>query len=134
MRRALLIALMTGLLLGAMVMPAQAKNPECRFGTGNRAMRQTVWCVSHRLHETGAFRRTALYVAARESGFNAGATNSYSGACGIYQHIPHYWPGRFHAFGAQRWGRMSPSCYNGRSNIIVSLTMAKRGGWGPWSM
>lgn len=113
---------------------AEAKNPECRFGVGNRAMRQTIWCVSHKLRADGGFRRTALYVAGRESGFNASATNDYSGACGIYQHIPSYWPGRYRAYSAPRWGAMGSSCYNGRTNIIVGLTMAKRGGWGPWSL
>lgn len=121
-------------LLASSVTHAEAKNPECRFGTGHRAMRKTIWCVTNKLHESGAFRRTALYVANRESGFYAGAVNPYSGACGIYQHIPSYWPGRYRAYSAPRWGSMGESCFNGRTNIIVGLTMAKHGGWGPWSL
>lgn len=128
----LTLSLALGLTVSSWTGQAEAKNPECRFGLGHRAMRQTIWCVSHKLRTSGAFRRTALYVADRESGFYAGATNSSSGACGIYQHLPSYWPGRYRAYSAPRWGSMGPSCYNGRTNVIVGLTMAKRGGWGPW--
>lgn len=124
-------AISVSLLVSVLVSPAVAKNPECRFGTGTRAMRQTVWCVSHKLNMSVHY---PLYVAYRESKFQARARNDYSGACGIYQHIPSYWPGRFATYyGHKRWGSASSSCYSGRTNIIVALTMAHRGGWGPWS-
>jgi hypothetical protein len=114
---------------------AHAKNVECRFGIGHRAVKRTIWCVSHKLNEPGSFRRTALYVAGRESGFYARAVNSSSGTCGVFQHQPHLWPGRFASYRApKRFGRMAPSCFSGRTNVIVSLLMAKRGGWGPWAM
>lgn len=133
MRKLLIVA---GIVAVVIASPgaARAKNAECRFGTGHRAMRQTIWCVTNKLHTGGEFRRTALYVANRESGFYAGATNSSSGACGIFQHIPSYWPGRYAAFSPGRWGSMGTSCYCGRTNIIVSVHMAMRGGWSPWSM
>lgn len=117
-----------------LTIPAHAANPECRFGTGHKAMRRTIWCVTNKLGTGGAFRRTALYVAARESGFYAGAVNGSSGAAGIYQHLPSYWPGRYVAYSPRRFAPMPASVFNGRTNIIVSMLMARRGGWGPWSM
>lgn len=86
----------------------------------------THWPVSH---------STADYVAERESGLYWHATNSTSGACGIYQHLPRYWPGRVASFNdaAPRWD-LAPSCYNARSNILVAIRMARSGGWSPWSV
>ncbi len=110
---------------------AEAKNPECRFGLGRRAMRQTVVCVSNKFNDVST--STALYVANRESNFQAHVVNSSSGAAGIYQHIQSYWPGRYRTSSPPRWGPMPSSCFSGRTNIIVSLTMVHRGGWGPWS-
>lgn len=128
------IALAVGFTVSSWTGHAEAKNPECRFGLGVRAMRQTIWCVSHKLHESGGFRRFALYVADRESHFDAGARNTRSWACGIYQHIPRYWPDRYATYRMPvRFGRTNPSCYSGRTNIIVGLGMAHRGGWSPWS-
>jgi soluble lytic murein transglycosylase-like protein len=68
----------------------------------------------------------ALAIAFRESRYNPGAYNS-SGAEGIYQHMRQYWPGRARTFGFPRY-----SAFNGRANIIVTMRMVKRGGWGPW--
>lgn len=110
--------------------PAQARNPECRFGLGRRAMRQTVVCVSNKFNDVS--RSTALYVADRESNFQAHAYNSYSGASGIYQHLRVYWDGRYRAHTPPRWGRTPNNIFNGRTNIIVALTMVHKGGWGPW--
>jgi soluble lytic murein transglycosylase-like protein len=69
----------------------------------------------------------ALDIAERESHFHPKAYNHYSCAKGIYQHICTYWPGRAFKFGFK--GR---SAFNGRANIIVSMKMASRAGWGPW--
>ena len=122
------IIVVAGLLLLAPPQ-AHAANPECRFGLGIHAMRQTVWCVANK---NGVGVSHALYVANRESGFYHNARNPSSGTCGIYQHMPRYWPSRYAQFSAPRWGRMPNSCYNGRTNIIVSLGMVRAGGWGPW--
>ena len=70
----------------------------------------------------------AFYIADRESHFHYWARNSSSGACGVYQHMPRYWPERWRTYGN---GTVN-DCYNGRSNVIVSIRMAHRGGWGPW--
>jgi hypothetical protein len=70
----------------------------------------------------------ALSIANRESRFQPGAYNPYSGALGIYQHLSVYWPGRAYAFGFKDW-----SAFNARANIIVTMRMVRRiGGWGPW--
>lgn len=105
-------------------------NRECRYGLGVVAMRKTVRCVADRLEHVAT--STALAVAYRESKFYAHARNPSSGTCGIYQHQPHLWPGRYRAFSPPFWGRMPSSCYSGRANIIVSLSMVNRAGWGPW--
>lgn len=111
---------------------AQAKNRECRFGLGVHAMRQTLTCVVHKLG--GVDLGHARYIAYRESHFKAHVINSSSGACGIYQHIQRYWPGRYRAFSHhKRWGREPNRCRSGRTNIIVTIYMVKAGGWGPWS-
>lgn len=82
------------------------------------------WPVSH---------QTADYVAMRESGMRYDATNPSSGACGIYQHLPRYWPGRVAEFNRSlpRWDAR-PGCYNARANVLVAIRMAHNGGWGPW--
>lgn len=109
---------------------ADASNPECRFGLGRRAMRKTVVCVSHKFGDVSTTH--ALYVANRESDFRARAYNSSSGASGIYQHLRVYWDGRYRAHTPPRWGRTPNNVFNGRTNIIVALTMVHKGGWGPW--
>ena len=105
-------------------------NRECRYGLGVKAMRKTVLCVADRLDRVSS--TTAMAVARRESGFHAHAYNSYSSAAGVYQHLTRFWAGRYRANSPRFWGRMPSSVFNGRTNIIVSLTMVQRGGWGPW--
>jgi hypothetical protein len=76
---------------------------------------------------------TALNIAYRESRLNERATNPSSGACGVYQHLPEYWPGRRDAFNHARpnWNA-APSCYNARSNVLVSVRMMANGGLSHW--
>jgi hypothetical protein len=69
----------------------------------------------------------ALYIANRESKFRPNAYNP-SGCAGIYQHMLKYWPGRADAYGFPGW-----SAFNARANIIVTMEMVQRGGWGPWA-
>jgi hypothetical protein len=72
----------------------------------------------------------ALDVAACESGFRP---NTYwNGNAGVFQHRTRYWDGRYDDFTRSRWG-LRPSVYNGRTNVIVSIRMAHRYGWGAWS-
>lgn len=76
---------------------------------------------------------TADYIADRESNFLWYARNTSSGACGIYQHLPRYWPSRVGNFNQAKpkWD-LGTDCYNARSNVLVSIRMARMGGWGPW--
>jgi len=75
----------------------------------------------------------AITIGQRESGLRYDAWNSYSGACGIFQHLSHYWPGRQNAFDGPVW-RLGESCKNMRANIIVTMRMVHRlGNWNPWS-
>jgi hypothetical protein len=71
----------------------------------------------------------ALYVARRESRFRPKAYNGWSCAKGIYQHLCRYWPSRASAYGFNDW-----SAFNARANIVVTMRMVRRGGWGPWGL
>jgi hypothetical protein len=69
----------------------------------------------------------ALDVADRESHFFPRAYNSWSCAKGIYQHLCTYWPSRANTYGFHDW-----PAFNARANILVTMRMVRRGGWGPW--
>jgi hypothetical protein len=71
--------------------------------------------------------RKALAIADRESNFLPRAYNASSCAKGVYQHLCRYWPDRAHDYGFRDW-----SAFNGRANIIVTMKMVRRYGWGPW--
>lgn len=134
MKRTLTTGLVLALLLGVMSTPAQARSVsrECRFGTGTRAMRQTIWCLTRKYPVPGGHRE-AVYIAHRESRFQHNAWNASSGACGIYQHLSRYWPGRYRQYVPDRLKPAPDNCRNGRTNIIVTVFMVRRGGWGPWA-
>ncbi len=51
-----------------------------------------------------------------------------SGDGGVFQQAIQYWPGRAKEYGFPGW-----SMYKGRANVIVSIRMAHRNGWGAWS-
>jgi hypothetical protein len=111
----------------------------CRFQGVNHLENWTEYEVHLTIHcavrKFPTSHDTADYVADRESGMGYNATNSSSGACGIYQHLPRYWPDRVDSFRQARpaW-RLKRGCYNARSNVLVAIRMASTGGWGPWSM
>jgi soluble lytic murein transglycosylase-like protein len=69
----------------------------------------------------------ALAIADRESNYRPRAYNDWSCAKGIYQHLCKYWPDRAFDYGFKDW-----SAFNARANIIVTMKMVKRYGWGPW--
>lgn len=73
--------------------------------------------------------RKALYIAWRESRYRASAYNEAGRAAGIYQHLLKYWPDRAETYGFPDW-----SAFNGRANIMVTMRMVRRIGWGPWAM
>ena len=71
----------------------------------------------------------ALYIAWRESRYRASAYNEEGKAAGIYQHLLKYWPDRAETYGFPDW-----SAFNGRANVMVTMRMVRRIGWGPWAM
>jgi hypothetical protein len=104
--------------------PAKICNIDWRKGTWH--VKQLIRCAATHWHVPGGA-DTALEIADRESQFRPRAYNS-SGCAGIYQHMLRYWPGRASDFGFPGW-----SAFNARANIIVTIRMVKRFGWGPWS-
>lgn len=109
---------------------------ECRFqyaddraGWNVQEVRRTIRCAAPKF---GVSTSTALYVADRESNFNPHATNAYSGACGVYQHIPRYFGSRLASVPA-RYREWGTSCYDARSNVLAAMRLAQ-GGWGPWGI
>ena len=68
----------------------------------------------------------ALDVARCESNFNPAAVNP-AGYKGVYQQSVKYWPGR-----SKKWGFPDWPIKNGRANVMVSIRMAHRYGWGAW--
>jgi soluble lytic murein transglycosylase-like protein len=91
---------------------------------GVKQVKRLIRCAANRW---GVSVTRALYVADRESHFRPQAYNEWSCAKGIYQHICQYWPDRAYKFGFK-----GKSAFNGRANIIVSMKMVARVGWGPW--
>jgi len=115
------------------------RDTECRYqyldghrGWSTWEVKKTIVCATERW---GVSTSTALYVADRESNFGQYATNRYSGACGVFQHMPAYWPGRVATVASARplLEPIGTSCYNARSNVLAAIWMA-RNGWGAWSL
>jgi hypothetical protein len=93
---------------------------------GPRQVRHLIRCSARRWHVSGGPDK-AVRVARCESLFRPKAYNP-AGYAGVFQQSTHYWRRRAKAFGFPRW-----SVYNGRANVIVSVRMAHRWGWGGWS-
>lgn len=145
-RRQVIVWALIGVLLGAMLglatfaSPAQAagwRRETCRYQTlehhrwTRREVKATIRCAVAHWSVPGGYPK-ARYIAWRESRFHWHSVNRESGACGIYQHLPRYWKSREDAYD----GRLAPlgeSCFNARTNVIVTIRMVHAGGWGPWS-
>ncbi len=72
----------------------------------------------------------ALWVMDCESFGDPTITNHYSGAAGLYQHMPRYWPSR-----AAAAGFPGSSIYDGEANIAVAAWLVDRSmdaGLDPW--
>ena len=93
---------------------------------GTFHVKKLIRCAAARWTVPGGASK-ALAIANRESNFHPRAYNSYSGSAGIYQHLRHYWPGRARVYGFRGW-----SAFNARANVMVTMRMVHRGGWGPW--
>jgi hypothetical protein len=137
LQRFLMIVLGTAVLVSGGVTlqatPAKAARGICAYqwrdrDTGYRpyAIKRIIKCaVAHYPVQGGA--RKALYIAWRESRFNPYVTNGRFK--GIYQQGTTWWPDRYHGYG---FWYLRNKILNARTNIIVSIRMAHRHGWGPW--
>jgi hypothetical protein len=133
MRRAALVALVATV---ALVMPLRLAHAAhrsrvptwvCRIDwrAGPREVKQLIWCAAKRWPVPGGPLK-AIDVARCESHFDPSAYSN--GNAGVYQQRVKYWPGRARTYGFPGW-----SVFNGRANVIVSIRMAHRNGWGAWS-
>lgn len=93
------------------------------------AVRRLIRCAVRRWPVPGGARK-ALAVARCESGLWPWADGGESE--GVFQHLRWYWPARYALYTKPRW-ELGDSVFNARANVIVSIRMAHRGGWGPWS-
>jgi hypothetical protein len=93
---------------------------------GPKQVRRLIRCSARRWHVRGGPPQ-AVRVARCESRFRPKAYNP-AGYAGVFQQSTHYWRRRARTYGFPRW-----SVYNGRANVIVSIRMAHRYGWGGWS-
>lgn len=73
----------------------------------------------------------AIAVAACESGLRPKAVSASGTFRGLYQQHRDYWQSRYRALRPARFD-LKPSALNARSNIVVSIRMAHRSGWGAW--
>jgi hypothetical protein len=89
-------------------------------------LKRLIRCAARRWDVSGGPDK-AVRVARCESHLDPHAYNS-GGYAGVYQQATRYWPTR-----ATTYGFHDYSVYNGRANIMVSIRMAHRGGWGPWA-
>lgn len=92
---------------------------------GTKQVKRLIICAEHRWSVPGGAAK-ALAIADRESHYYPHAYNP-SGAEGIYQHMKSLWPDRAFTYGFKGW-----SAFDARANIIVTMRMVHRGGWGPW--
>ncbi len=96
-----------------------------RWREGTYQVKQLIRCAARRWHvPRGPV--GAVAIAGCESHFDPGAYGG--GNAGVFQQNLTYWPGRADAFGFP-----GASAYNARANIIVSVRMAHRSGWGAWA-
>lgn len=115
------------------------RDTECRYqyldghrGWSTWEVKRTIVCATDKWGVSTSY---ALYVADRESNFGQYATNGYTGACGVFQHMPTYWPSRLATLevAKPKFGPLGTSCFNARSNVLAAIWMA-RNGWGAWSL
>jgi hypothetical protein len=71
---------------------------------------------------------TALRVISCESGGDPNAVNPSSGAAGLFQHIPRYWPDRAAAIGLP-----GASIFDPVANVAAAAWLVSTEGWTPWN-
>ncbi|MGH8957210.1 MAG: transglycosylase SLT domain-containing protein, partial [Acidimicrobiia bacterium] len=70
----------------------------------------------------------ALRVISCESGGDPNAQNPSSGAAGLFQHIPRYWPER-----ASSVGLPGASIFDPVANVAAAAYLVYTVGWSPWA-
>ena len=70
----------------------------------------------------------ALAVISCESGGDPNAQNPSSGAAGLFQHIPRYWPERASAVGLP-----GASIFDPVANVSAAAYLVYSVGWSPWN-
>lgn len=130
-RGAVVTALTLSTLLALPALPSFAASRvkdwvcDIRWREGEHQVKRLIRCAARRWSVEGGPSK-ALSVARCESGFDPKAYGG--GNLGVFQQNSRYWPGRAKAYGFRGY-----SAFNGRANVIVSIRMAHRGGWSPWS-
>jgi hypothetical protein len=135
-RRTLVLLIATSALLvggvGVQSASAHHKPGKCDFhwvneeGYSTWGIKRIIRCAVWHYPVAGGADK-ALAVARCESRFNPYANGGpYKG---VFQQASRYWDDRYRAFGGQY---LAPGIYNGRTNILVSIRMAHRWGWGHW--
>lgn len=103
-------------------------------------MIQLIRCAIARWPVPGGLNK-ALDVAYCESGDNLWPWAHYMGSLGVFQQNGKYWQSRVNTYLKPEWfpGRWNrihkvpEGAYNARANVLVSIQMAHKSGWGPWS-
>lgn len=115
--------------------PGHWREVECRYQLSNGRPGWSAWEVKKTIRcaaaKFGVSATTAEQIARRESRLLPTVRNRYSGACGIFQMLPAYYPA-WHAAVPARFRPFGGSCTNPRDNALTALWLA-RSGWGPWS-
>lgn len=102
-----------------------------RVGWSPLELRKTIRCAVRRWPVAGGASK-AIDVAICESHLNERAVSASGSYAGAYQQAVAYWPTRYHNLRPRHF-ELKPSPLNGRSNVIVSIRMSHRSGWGSWS-
>lgn len=131
--------LVVGLVVGMVVGPSDGAaghyNRACAHHVtqGYTAKVRYIRCEADRVRPPGS-PEFAVGVARCESGVRARARNGVY--AGVYQHHVGYWPGRMATFTGRdfpRDGDPRRSVWAFRTNVLVTLRMARASGWGAWS-
>lgn len=100
----------------------------------NHRMERLILCATRLWPVPGGYLE-ALRIAHRESGDPWIWPWAYnpSGCAGTYQHMLRYWAGRVADWWNDAWLWTTPSAFNPRANVIVTMRMVHAHGWGPWT-
>ena len=124
--RALAVALLIAVALPTTASAADrspSKQTSCWNRDGRVAISKCFITRAARYYDQS--RRQALYIAHRESRFNWRATNSSSGAAGLFQFMPRTWQ-------STPYRRHSP--YHPKWAALAAMWMWKRGGQSHWAL